>query len=113
MVADALNPQLIRVGGGGQLQKAEPQVHSSSMPLPPAERKKIEAVHLCGPRTADFLDMIGIESFDALADTDAHELRLAVNAKLGRPFINMMGVRAFQNAINAAKQARSQRRHKS
>lgn len=76
------------------------------MPLPKSERAKIEAVPLCGPRTADFLEMIGISSFDALADADAEDLRLAVNAALGRPLINAMGVRAFQNAIEAAQRAR-------
>lgn len=34
------------------------------------------------------------------------ELRLALNAHLGKPFINAMGVRAFQNAIAAAKKER-------
>lgn len=76
------------------------------MPLSAEDRAKIEAVHMCGPRTADFLEMIGVKSFDALADADAQELRLAVNAYLGKPFINAMGVRAFQNAIDAAKNDR-------
>lgn len=76
------------------------------MSLPQTDRAKIEAVPLCGPRTADFLEMIGIQSFDALADADAAQLRLAVNATLGRPLINAMGVRAFQNAIDAARAAR-------
>jgi predicted RecB family nuclease len=76
------------------------------MSLPEAYRAKIVAVALCGPRTADFLDMIGIESFDALADANAAQLRLAVNAALGRPLINAMGARAFQNAIDAARAAR-------
>lgn len=74
--------------------------------LSKAEREKIEAVPLCGPRTADYLEMIGIESFDALADADAGALRVAVNVALGRPLINAMGVRAFQNAIDAARAAR-------
>lgn len=72
------------------------------MPLCPKDRARIEAVHLCGPRTADYLEMIGITSFDELADADAHELRIRVNAHLGRPHINAMGVRAFENAIAAA-----------
>lgn len=76
------------------------------MALPKSERAKIEAVPLCGPRTAHFLDMVGIGSFDALADADASALRLAVNVALGRPLINAMGERAFQNAIDAADAAR-------
>ena len=76
------------------------------MALSKEDRASIEAVPLCGPRTADFLEMVGIASFDALANADACELRLAVNAALGRPLINAMGVRAFHNAIAAAKAAR-------
>jgi hypothetical protein len=76
------------------------------MPLSPQDRARIEAVHLCGPKTADYLEMIGVDSFDMLADADAAVLRLAVNAHLGRPHINEMGRRAFQNLIDAAKAAR-------
>lgn len=35
------------------------------MPLPKSERAKIEAVPLWGPRTADFLEMIGPEHCSA------------------------------------------------
>lgn len=73
------------------------------MPLSPEDRARIMAVPLCGPKTADYLELIGIASFADLAECDARELRLAVNARLGRPHINAMGVRAFQNAIDAAK----------
>lgn len=76
------------------------------MSLRDDERSRIEAVPLCGTRTADFLEMIGIDSFDALADADAEDLRLAINAALGRPLINAMGLRALQNVIEAAKRAR-------
>jgi predicted RecB family nuclease len=73
------------------------------------DRARVEAVYLCGPKTADYLEMIGINTFDELATADAAILRLAVNAYLGRPHINAMGVRAFQNLIDAAKAARAQR----
>jgi predicted RecB family nuclease len=72
------------------------------------DRRRIEAVPLCGPKTADYLEMIGIKSFDELADANARELRACVNAHLGRPHINEMGVRAFKNAIAAARRARTQ-----
>lgn len=77
------------------------------MPFSPQDRAKIEAVHLCGPKTADYLEAIGIRSFDALADAGAQHLRLKVNATLGRPHINALGVRALQNAIDAARAART------
>lgn len=76
------------------------------MPLSPEDRARIEAVHLCGPKTAGYLEMAGITSLDALAMADARELRLAVDAFLGRPHINAMGVRAFENAIAMARAAR-------
>ena len=79
------------------------------MPLSPKDRARIEAVHLCGPHMTDFLEMAGVQSFEALADADAEELRLAINAHLGRPHINAMGVRAIQNAIDAAKAERARR----
>ena len=81
------------------------------MPLSPQDRALIEAIRLCGPRTADYLELIGITSFDVLAEADAATLRLAVNAHLGRPHINAMGQRAFQNAIDAARAARAERRN--
>lgn len=75
--------------------------------LDPECRRKIEAVPLCGPKTADYLEMIGITSFEQLADADARELRLRINAHLGRPHINEMGVRALANLIAAAKRQRA------
>jgi hypothetical protein len=75
------------------------------VPLSTDDRKKIEAVYLCGPKTADYLEMIGIENFAELAGMDAMELQLAINSHLGRPHINAMGVKALQNAIDAANAA--------
>lgn len=79
------------------------------MALPPEERAKIEAIPLCGPRMADYLERVGICAFDELAEANAGALRLAVNAALGRPHINAMGERAFQNAIDAACAARGRK----
>jgi hypothetical protein len=73
------------------------------------DRALIEAVPLCGPKTADYLALAGVTGFDDLADLDAATLRLAINAALGRPHINAMGVRAIQNAIDAAKARRAGR----
>ena len=71
--------------------------------LNPAARKKIEAVPLCGPKTVDYLEMIGIKSFGELAHADARDLKLRINAELGRPHINEMRVRALENLIAAAR----------
>ena len=78
-----------------------PAVHQDD----PDARRRIEAVPLCGPKTADYLELIGIETFAELAAADARDLRLRVNAALGRPHINAMGVRAFENLIAAARAA--------
>jgi predicted flap endonuclease-1-like 5' DNA nuclease len=72
--------------------------------LDPVSRRKIEAVPLCGPKTADYLEMIGIKSFEELAQADARDLKLRINAHLGRPHINEMGVRALANLIATAQQ---------
>jgi predicted RecB family nuclease len=74
--------------------------------LDPVSRRKIEAVPLCGPKTADYLEMIGIESFEELAQADPRELKLRINAHLGRPHINEMGVRALTNLVAAARRQR-------
>lgn len=79
------------------------------MSLPARDRAIVEAAYLCGPKSADFIELAGIDSLDALADADPHVLRLEVNARLGRPHINAMGVRAFASAIEAAKHALERR----
>ena len=79
------------------------------MALPPEDRSLIEAVPLCGPKMADYLALAGVVRFDDLADLDAATLRLAINAALGRPHINALGVRAIQNAIDAARVRRAGR----
>ena len=76
------------------------------MPLDPDSRRRIEAVPLCGPRTADHLDLIGIETFAELGDADPRDLRLRINAALGKPHINAMGVRALGNLVAAARHHR-------
>lgn len=78
------------------------------MALGPEDRALLEAVPLCGPKMADYLGLAGVARFDDLADMDAATLRLAINAALGRPHINAMGVRAIQNAIEAARARRAE-----
>lgn len=70
--------------------------------LSPADRKKIESVTSCGPKTADYLELIGIHSFSELAYADAVELQRRINLALGKPHINAAGVKAFENLIAAA-----------
>jgi hypothetical protein len=78
--------------------------------LGPRARRKIEAVPLCGPKTADYLEQIGIRTFKELAQADARELKLRINAHLGKPHINEMGVRALENLIAAAKREKGRGR---
>lgn len=73
------------------------------MPLSADDRRAMEAVALMGPRMVDYLEMVGVETFAELAFADAHELRLRINAHLGRPHINAMGVRALANLIESAR----------
>ena len=73
-------------------------------------KRKIEKVYLCGPKTADYLEMIGIKTFEELASADARDLKLRINARLGRPHINEMGVRALENLIAAAARQKSKGR---
>jgi nucleotidyltransferase/DNA polymerase involved in DNA repair len=53
--------------------------------IPPAERRKMLAVPLCGPRVISRLEAIGIRSLRELADRDPDELVFAVNVSAGRP----------------------------
>jgi hypothetical protein len=90
------------------LRPAAPESHALKA-MSKADRAAIEAVPLCGPRTVEYLELVGVVSFAELAKADAAQLRLAVNASLGRPHINAMGQRAFQNAIDAARAASGDR----
>lgn len=78
--------------------------------MDPRSRRKIEAVYLCGPKTADYLEMVGVRTFEELADADARDLKLRINAHLGRPHINEMGVRALENLIAAARLEKRRRK---
>jgi nucleotidyltransferase/DNA polymerase involved in DNA repair len=70
--------------------------------LAESERKKIQSVDSCGPRTADYLELIGIKTLVELAHADPYDLQRRINAALGRPHINAAGIKAFENLILAA-----------
>ena len=74
------------------------------MSIPPAEREKMLAVALCGPRVVARLERIGITSLDELAGRDPAELVLAVNLAAGRPIWHApMAGRAMANLVDAAR----------
>ena len=80
------------------------------MTIPPAERDRMLAVALCGPRVLARLERIGIQGLDDLADRDPAELVLAVNLSVGHPIWRApMAERAMANLI---REARAQRRRR-
>ena len=74
--------------------------------IPQAERQKMLAVPLCGPRVISRLEAIGIRSLRELADRDPDELVPAVNLSAGRPIWRPpMAHRAMENLDTAAREA--------
>jgi hypothetical protein len=55
------------------------------MPIPAAEREKMLAVRLCGPRVISRLESIGITKLRDLTDRDPFQLMHEVNIAAGRP----------------------------
>jgi hypothetical protein len=73
------------------------------MPIPAAEREKMLAVRLCGPRVIARLESIGIAKLRDLADRDPHQLVHEVNIAAGRPIWRPpIATRAMTNLIAAA-----------
>lgn len=74
--------------------------------LPSAERQKMLADPLCGPRVISRLEAIGIRSLRELADRDPDELVFAVNLSAGRPVWRPpVAHRAMENLVTAARAA--------
>lgn len=70
------------------------------------DRRHMLRAHSIGPKMIGYLEAIGIETFAELADADAAELALRINAHLGHPHINGAGVVALENLISLAKPER-------
>jgi hypothetical protein len=68
-----------------------------------AERKRMRAVPLCGPRVVARLESIGVERLADLRDRDPYDLMHEVNIEAGRPIWRPpMATRALGNLVEAA-----------
>jgi hypothetical protein len=68
-----------------------------------AERKRMRAVPLCGPRVVARLESIGVERLADLRGRDAYDLMHEVNIEAGRPIWRPpMAIWALTNLVNAA-----------
>lgn len=75
------------------------------MPIPAAEREKMLAVRLCGPRVIARLESIEITKLRDLADRDPLQLVHEVNIAAGRPIWHPpIATQAITNLITAARQ---------
>ena len=73
------------------------------MPIPAAEREKMLAVRLCGPRVIARLESIGITKLRDLTDRDPFQLVHEVNIAAGRPIWHPpIATQAMTNLIAAA-----------
>lgn len=67
------------------------------------ERRKMLAVHLCGPRGLMRLASIGVRRLADLRGRDPWELMHEINLKAGRPIWRPpLAVQALQNLVDAA-----------
>jgi hypothetical protein len=67
------------------------------------ERRKLLAVHLCGPRVVMRLESIGVERLADLAGRDPWDLMHEVNLQAGRTIWRPpMAILALQSLIDAA-----------
>lgn len=70
-----------------------------------AERKKMLAVDMCGPRVVARLRSIGIRRLADLDGRDPWELMHRINVQAGRPIWHPpMAIIALQNLVEAARQ---------
>jgi len=75
------------------------------MTIPPQERRKMLAVHLCGPRVIARLESVGITRLGDLAPRDPQDLVQEVNIEAGRTIWHApMATRAMASLIRAARQ---------
>lgn len=73
-----------------------------------AERERMLAVELCGPRVVMRLEGIGIRRLSDLAGRDPWQLMHRINVEAGRPIWQPpMAIRALENLIEAAEQERA------
>jgi hypothetical protein len=78
------------------------------MPIARAEREKMLAVRLCGPRVIARLESIGIERLADLTGREPDDLVCEVNLEAGRPIWHApMAIRAMANLVSAAERERS------
>ena len=69
-----------------------------------AERKRMRAVPLCGPRVVARLESIGVERLADLRGRDPYDLMQEVNIEAGHPIWRPpMATRALENLVEAAK----------
>jgi hypothetical protein len=75
------------------------------MRIPAAEREKMLAVRLCGPRVIARLEAIGITQLQDLAERDAYQLVHEINIAAGRPIWHPpIAIQAMTNLIAAARE---------
>jgi hypothetical protein len=73
-----------------------------------AEREKMRAVPLCGPRVIARRESIGVECLADLRERDPYDLMEEVNIEAGRPIWRPpMPIRALGNLVEAAEDAAS------
>jgi hypothetical protein len=71
--------------------------------IPPAEREKMLAVHLCGERVLMRLESIGVEHLADLRGRDPWDVIQEINLEARRPIWHApIAIVALQNLIDAA-----------
>lgn len=68
-----------------------------------AEREKMLAVHMCGPRVVERLASIGVRRLADLRGRDPWDLMHEINLEAGRPIWQPpMAIIALQNLVDAS-----------
>lgn len=79
------------------------------MAFSPDERQVLLMAHSIGPKMVEYIELAGVSTLEDLARADARDLALEINARLGRPHINAMGIAALENAIAVARRHGNER----